>query len=117
MKHPAIKMIEIQMGENKANEIIQQIGKALIELCSDVAIAEIIMQDLEVKEMSLKHCYDSFYEYAKKHKTGNYFGGSSELAEQLICDFYGIHTKPVEQSQPLEQSQPVPTKFSLADFM
>lgn len=113
MINKAIEMITAQMQDDKENSLIQEIGKSLITLCKTENTSEIIVQDLCVEGMNLKACYKAFYDHASKNKSGGCFAGSEALAEQLIRDFYGIHS----DNKSLDKPKQVQTKFSLADFM
>lgn len=111
MTNKAIEAITAQMQENKDNPLIQKIGESLITLCENEHTAEIISQDLSVKEMSLKHCYDKFHNYASTHKSGNCFVGGEDLTEQLIREFYGLH------EETPKKANLAPARISLADLL
>lgn len=59
-------------------------------------LAEVVAQDLDVKEMSLIACEKKIKEFADKHRTGNFSGVISLEAERIIREFYGLPEKGAE---------------------
>ena len=55
------------------------------------AAAEIVGQDLKVKEMSIVECEKKIKAYADKHKKNNFACVTPQQAEKIICEFYGIN--------------------------
>lgn len=78
--------------------------------------AEIVGQDLRLKEMSIVECEKKIKKYADEHRKKNFAFVSPQQAEKIICEFYGINQlKPTEQ-----QSKPQPTNekiVSMADLL
>ncbi len=105
MKEKAIDIIHEQMEAAGQDNPVYAVGEALLELAQDEHSAELIGQDLENPDMSLKKCYQSLYAYASKNKTGSSFCIGPKLALQLISDFYGIHASedPMKPVAPPEQ--------------
>ena len=52
--------------------------------------AEIVFQDLDVKEMSIVECEKNIKAYADKHRNGNVGFCPPDEAEKIIKKFYGI---------------------------
>lgn len=61
--------------------------------------AEIILQDLEVKEMSIIECEKKIKAYAGKHKKGSVGFVPPKEAERIIKEFYGISSEDVSPGQ------------------
>ena len=55
--------------------------------------AEIVLQDLNVKEMSIIECEKKIKAYADKHKQGNVGFCPPHEAEKIIKKFYGISSE------------------------
>ena len=53
--------------------------------------AEIVLQDLDVKEMSIVECEKKIKAYADKHRNGNVGFCPPHEAEKIIKRFYGIN--------------------------
>lgn len=52
--------------------------------------AELIVKDLQVKEMSLTECEKKIKAHADKHKTGSFACVTPAEAEEIIRKFYGL---------------------------
>lgn len=52
--------------------------------------AEIVLQDLDLKEMSIVECEKKIKAYADKHRNGNVGFCPPHEAEKIIKKFYGI---------------------------
>ena len=55
--------------------------------------AEIVLKDLEIKEMSIIECEKKIKAYADKHKQGNVGFCPPHEAEKIIKKFYGISSE------------------------
>lgn len=82
-------------------------GEQLKEICRDVACAELVAKDLEVKGMGLPDCAAKIKAYADKHRVK----GSScvcvppNVAEGIIREFYGLPGRGQEATpQPVTKS-------------
>ena len=85
--------------------------------------AELVAQDLTVKDMSIEECEKKIAAFAKQHRNGNSgFCGPAD-ADRIIRGFYGLPAAGVTAPiQPAEQSAPAEDKpqrqtISLLDFM
>ena len=90
--------------------------KDILKRCSD-ACCEIVLQDLDVKELSIFHCEKKIKEYADKHKKGNVAFVPPNIAEDIICKFYGIEKSPAakEPIQPITKE--ADSYIDLSDFI
>lgn len=80
--------------EGKENTAVWMVGEQLKDICrSTPGAAEIILQDLDVAEMSIENAEKKIKEYAdeqhKKNK-GNCACVPPNVAEDIIREFYGI---------------------------
>lgn len=84
------KISEQQKG--KENTAVYMAGEQLKEICRFVAgAAEIVLADLDVKEMSIDYAEKKIKEYADKQKrTGGCVCVPPNVAENIIKDFYGL---------------------------
>ena len=109
-----LKIDEQQKG--KENTAVWGVGQQLKDICekSDKA-AEIVLQDLDVSEMSIVECEKKIKAFAderhRQTKGSSVFVSPSE-AENIICDFYGI-TEAVQQAAEPEP----PAVINLEDFL
>lgn len=86
------KITEQQQG--KENTAVYMVGEQLKDICRmNPDAAEIVLQDLELPEMSIEHAEKKIKEYAdkehKKHK-GSCFCVPPHIAENIIKEFHGI---------------------------
>lgn len=108
-----IKQIEEQQ-KGQENTPPYYVGEQLKDIIrNNPQAAEIVGQDLKIKEMSIVECEKKIKAYADKHKTGNFAFVSPQQAEKIICEFYGISaTDPVA-----EQSKTADKIVTLADLI
>ena len=67
------------------------VGEQLKDMLrSEPHLAEIVAQDLDVKEMSLAECEKQIKAFADKHKTGGFSCVIPSEAEEIIRTFYGL---------------------------
>lgn len=67
------------------------IAELLIEISeANPKAAEIIITDLEKKEMNLSAAAKRLEEYAKKNKSGNSYAMTNKKAMELLKEFYGL---------------------------
>lgn len=113
MINTVIKQIEGQQA-GKENTAPYYVGEQLKDIIrNNPQAAEIVGQDLKIKEMSIVECEKKIKAYADKHKTGNFAFVSPQAAEKIICEFYGISaTAPAA-----EQSKTADKIVTLADLI
>lgn len=114
-----------QMGQYGKETLEYCVGQKLLELCADGNTVELVEKDLTVKGMSLTDCAKKLQSYARNHQKGNFFYMNDEIAEKLICEFYGIERspktvceteqKPEEVKEEKETSKTI--SFSLEDLL
>lgn len=114
MINTVIKQIEEQQV-GKENTAPYYVGEQLKDIIrNNPQAAEIVGQDLKIKEMSIVECEKKIKAYADKHKKNNFACVTPQQAEKIICEFYGINQpKSTEQQQ-----QPTTEKIvSIADLL
>lgn len=98
MINTVIKQIERQQA-GKENTAPYYVGEQLKDIIrNNPQAAEIVGQDLKIKEMSIVECEKKIKAYADKHKKNNFACVTPQQAEKIICEFYGIQiTAPVAE--------------------
>ena len=92
-----MSMLETALGRIKAQQPkehtpVWMVGEQLKDMLrANPQWAEMLAQDLEIKEMSLAECEKKIKAYADGHKTGNFACVTPLEAESIIRDFYGLH--------------------------
>lgn len=113
MINTVIKQIEEQQT-GKENTAPYYVGEQLKDIIrNNPQAAEIVGQDLKVKEMSISECEKKIKAYADKHKAGNFAFVSPQQAEKIICEFYGIQTT----APAAEKSKTADKIVTLADLI
>ena len=105
MINTVIKQIEGQQA-GKENTAPYYVGEQLKDIIrNNPQAAEIVGQDLKVKEMSIVECEKKIKKYADEHRKNNFAYVTPKQAEKIICKFYGIQiTAPVaEEIKPSEK--------------
>ena len=111
MLDAVIKKIEEQQKLN-VNTPAFTVGehlKDILKKCSSQC-CEIVLKDLEVEKMSISECEKRIAKYASVHRNGNTSFCPPNVAEEIICKFYGIST----ESKPVESNS---TFVDLSDFI
>lgn len=89
-----IEKIEVQQKAFKEGHPAITVGEQLKDICRAIpAVAEIVMQDLDVANMNIDNCEKKIKALAdERHKkNGGSFAFVSPLeAEKIIKEFYGI---------------------------
>lgn len=104
---------KISAQQGKERTAVWIVGEQLKEICErEPRAAELVLQDLDIPEMSLANCEKKIKAFADNHKTGNFACVIPSEAEKIIREFYGLD-KPAEQVK-----QPAPGGIiDLADFL
>ena len=103
MLEKAIAAIEEQQKSVKERSAPWMVGEQLKDICRrEPASAELIVQDLTVKEMSITEAEKKIKAFADKHKTGNFACVTPMEAEKILRDFYGLP----ETGAPNRESEP-----------
>lgn len=113
MINTVIKQIEVQQ-KGKEDTAPYYVGEQLKDIIrNNPQSAEIVGQDLKIKEMSIVECEKKIKAYADKHKKNNFACVTPQQVEKIICEFYGIN-----QPKSTEQPQPTTEKIvSIADLL
>lgn len=70
---------------------VWMVGEQLKDMLrAEPHLAELVEQDLDVKEMSLAACEKKIKAFADGHKTGNFSCVTPVEAERIIREFYGL---------------------------
>lgn len=96
MVNKAIAAIEEQQAKVKERSPQWMVGEQLKDICRrEPKSAELIAQDLTVKEMSITEAEKKIKAFADKHKTGNFACVTPIEAEKILREFYGL-SEPAE---------------------
>ena len=118
----ALRAIEAQQKEVKERSPQWMVGEQLKDICrAEPASAELIAQDLTVKEMSIIEAEKKIKAFADKHKTGNFACVTPMEADRILREFYGLPKKASGETAVIAQV-PVPVKkasgvIDLSDFL
>lgn len=111
MKREAIEKIEAQ--QPKERTAVWMVGEQLKDMLrAEPELAELIAQDLEREELSLKKCEAEIRKFADSHKTGSFACVTPVEAERIIREFYGL---PVEEDIATHETKG--NLLNLADFL
>ena len=87
----AIAAIEAQQEKVKARSAAWIVGEQLKDICRrEPHSAELIEQDLQVKEMSITEAEKKIKAFADRNKTGNFACVTPVEAEKILREFYGL---------------------------
>lgn len=118
----AIEKLQKQQKGVKEGSPQWCVAEQLMEICRrEPDSAELIAQDLDVKEMSITEAEKKIKAYADQHKTGNFAFVSPQKAEEILREFYGLQ-KPGENAK-MEESKDEPKRepeseiIRLEDFL
>lgn len=101
MEKTEIAELERQRNEAPEGSLTKAVGDMLRGMVAGGGIAaEVVAQDLENKEMSLKKCADKLTAYAREHQKAGCYWMPPEEAGRIIREFYGI---PEEEAQKPER--------------
>lgn len=106
----ALNKITAQQPEERTP--VWMVGEQLKDMLrAEPHLAEIVNQDLEVKEMSLGECEKKIKAFADKHKSGGFSCVIPSEAERIIRDFYGLPERDAVPTLP-----PTDNVLHLEDF-
>lgn len=110
----AIEAITAQ--QPKEENAVWMVGEQLKDMLrQEPHMAEIVLRDLEVPEMSLEHCEKKIKAWADQHKVGNFACVTPIRAEKIIREFYGLPERDVDPTASHEDRRS--SKFiDLTDF-
>lgn len=88
-----IALEKIAAQQPKERTPVWMVGEQLKDMLrAEPHLAELVAQDLDVKEMSLSECEKKIKAFADTHKTGNFACVIPSEAERIIREFYGLPT-------------------------
>lgn len=110
----AIEAITAQ--QPKEENAVWMVGEQMKDMLrKEPYLAEIVLRDLEVPEMSLEHCEKKIKAWADQHKVGNFACVTPIRAEKIIREFYGLPEQGASDAVTKPEMQS--TKFiDLTDF-
>ena len=123
----AIAAIEEQQAGVKARSAQWMLGEQLKDICRhEPGCAELIVEDLQVKEMSITEAEKKIKAFADKNKTGNFACVTPMEADRILREFYGLPERFQDGGAPDrgEESQETESRnrgerkvLDLADFL
>lgn len=82
---------KIAAQQSKERTPVWMVGEQLKDILrGEPHLADIVAQDLDVKEMALTECEKEIKAFADKHKTGGFSCVIPSEAERIIREFYGL---------------------------
>lgn len=92
---------KIAAQQQKERTPVWMVGEQLKDMLrAEPHLADIVAQDLDVKEMALAECEKKIKVFADKHKTGGFSCVIPSEAERIIREFYGLPA-PDEAAEPV----------------
>lgn len=93
---------KITAQQPKERTPVWMVGQQLKDMLrAEPYLAEIVGQDLDVKEMSIANCEKKIKAHADAHKSGSFSCVIPSEAERIIREFYGLPPR-VEQAEAAE---------------
>ena len=85
---------KISAQQPKERTPVWMVGEQLKDILrAEPSLAELVAQDLDVKEMSIAECEKKIKAFADQHKTGSFSCVIPSEAERIIREFYGLPTR------------------------
>lgn len=116
VQEQAIQAIEAQQEKVKERSPQWMVGEQLKDICRlEPRSAELIAQDLQVKEMGIADAEKKIKAFADAHKTGSFSCVTPVDADRILREFYGL---PVagEKDQTSVSEQSKDNVLRLEDF-
>ncbi|NCB53058.1 MAG: hypothetical protein EOM54_14470 [Clostridia bacterium] len=89
MLEEALEKIIAQQPKDRTP--VWMVGEQLKDILrAEPELAELVLQDLDVSEMSIKDCEKKIKEFADKNKSGGFSCVIPSEAERIIREFYGL---------------------------
>ena len=90
----ALALEKISAQQPKERTPVWMVGEQLKDILrAEPHLAELVAQDLDVKDMSIKNCERKIKEYADTHKSGGFACVIPAEADRIIREFYGMPPK------------------------
>lgn len=91
VQEQAIQAIEVQQKKVKERSPQWMVGEQLKDICRlEPRSAELIAQDLQVKEMGIVEAEKKIKAFADAHKTGGFSCVIPIEADRILREFYGL---------------------------
>ena len=91
VQEQAIQAIEAQQAKVKERSPQWMVGEQLKDICRlEPRSAELIAQDLQVKEMGIVEAEKKIKAFADAHKTGSFACVTPMEADRILREFYGL---------------------------
>ena len=91
VQEQAIQAIEAQQAKVKERSPQWMVGEQLKDICRrEPRSAELIAQDLQVKEMSITEAEKKIKAFADTHKTGSFACVTPVESDRILREFYGL---------------------------
>lgn len=113
----AIAAIERQQRAAKERSAVWMVGEQLKELCRrEPGCAPVLLEDLQVPELSLEKAEKQIRAYADKHRVGNFACVTPTEAEGILREFYGLEQPEAAEAAP-EPTPPPGNIVSIFDLL
>ena len=111
----AIEMISAQQPKERCP--VWMVGEQLKDILrAEPELAELVLQDLSVENLSIAACEKKIKEFADKHKSGGFSCVIPSEAENIIREFYGLPEHGVRLTAS-PTTEALGNILSLADFL
>ena len=91
VQEQAIQAIEAQQTKVKERSPQWMVGEQLKDICRlEPRSAELIAQDLQVKEMSITEAEKKIKAFADAHKTGSFACVTPAESDRILREFYSL---------------------------
>ncbi len=111
----AIRAIEAQQAKLEEDSNPWMVGEQLKDICRmEPHSAELIAQDLQVKEMGIAEAEKKIRAFADSRKKGNSSGVSGRQADRILREFYGLPGQ--SETAMTSREQPGDKVLRLEDF-
>ena len=110
----AVEMISGQQPSERSP--VWMVGEQLKDILrAQPELAELVLQDLDVQDLSISACEKKIKEFADKHKSGGFSCVIPSEADNIIREFYGLPARGVRLTASPTTEAPVKV-VDLADF-
>ena len=108
IQEDAIRAIEAQQANVQSRSPQWMVGEQLKDICRhEPKSAELIVQDLQVEDMSITAAEKKIKAFADKHKTGSFSCVTLAEADKILREFYGL-PEPGSVPEPVPIPSPPP---------
>ena len=98
--YDALAGIIADQQRGKEGTDVFAVGEQLKDIAADEpASCELLLRDLQVKDMDLTAAAKKIKDYADKHRTGKFAYVSPAKAEEILRGFYGLPSREEARAQ------------------